>query len=311
MPALLVLGKVIVATLAVGAVGLTAALVVPAPTDLDRMWFDQPLSGSVIVEGPTTVRLHLPEDATVVSIQVIRDGIVAGAVIDSDLDYVPEGKDRRAPYLAEGTFTFSPGVYQLKPNTTGPAAEGYAITITVIAAGEPAGDAPAPLPTGTATPTPTPTPRPVQSFGPTPGPTRPPLAPPQPLPTVPPAPQPTTPPVSYEMPYGFVRQTITATTSDWQSFNFTIKGGTPQTAIGSVQYQVVAYQTAPIEGNWSSLPCTTNLQPDPSGYSFTTTPGQVHLDGVATGYYRVVLTNGDKTYIGPNSYWTVPMHTAR
>ncbi|MBU1586948.1 MAG: hypothetical protein KKH51_03265 [Actinobacteria bacterium] len=316
MPTLTMFAKPALAAAIVGAVGLTAAILVPAPTDLDRMWFDQPLGGSVLVEGPTTVRLHLPDKPGTVLIKIIKDGVVAGAVIDSDLEYLPDLANARAPYLAEGSYTFAPGTYQLLPTTDRPSAEGYPITITVVGAAQAPGVDPG-NPVPSATPIPTATPVPAPTITPAPTETVAPDVPAPPAPDVPapdvPAPPPPPVPVVYEMPYGVARMSVLATYTRYQTVQFTVRLATPQQAVPYIQYEVVPYQSPWNQGTWYTIPCTTNLQPDPNAsgrYTCSTGTTSIPLiTGQQTGYYRVLLTNGDKTYTGDPLYWTVPFAT--
>lgn len=318
MPGIAILTKPVIAAVIVGAVGLTAAILVPAPSNLDTFWFDQPLGGSVLVEGPVTVRLHLPDKPGTVLIKIVKDGVVAGAVIDSDLEYLPDRANARAPYLAEGSFTFTPGTYQLLPTTDRPTAEGYPITVTVVGAAEAPGIDPGqpvpsetPIPTATPVPSPTVTPTPVETVAPdAPAPP----APDVPAPDVPaPAPPPPPVPVVYEMPYGVARMTVLGAITRYQQVQFTVRLATPQQAVPYIQYKVVPYQTTWDQGSWYTIPCTTNLQPDPNAagrYTCSTGSTSIQLNsGQQTGYYRVLLTNGDKTFTGDPLYWTVPFQT--
>ena len=297
------IGKIALGTAVAATLALVATIIIPIPPAARPTWFDQPLPGAILVEGEHTIRVHLKDRPLVVEVLVIRDGVIAGAVVDSELVQAP-GENRDTPYLAEGTYTFTPGTYQLKPRYNGDEGAPVPITITVVAAGGEAAVESVPDPEATSEPTPTS----VPTTSATPGPA--PTATANPGPVTPaPTPTASSPPVTYAMPYGFVRQSVVSTGANNQIVNWTIRGASPQSSLGSVQWQVTSQGSPAVESNWQSVPCATNLQPDPSSagnFTCTTINQAAALGILRVLYYRMVLTNGDKTYVGPLQYWNLP-----
>lgn len=294
--------KIIGAVAGVAAISAVALTVIQPPLPSNGVWLDAPADGSTIEEGPVTLTLHSDLDDLIgLQAVLVRDGVVVATLTDNALETTSRGVDASPLSLFAQDWNATPGVYevQLKSCVQGGGCWESRRTATLTVVGEAgvlvdtAEGTTAPKPTTSPSPTPTPTP------SPTPTPT---------TPSPPPAPAPTVAPPVYEMPYGFIRQTFTDATK--LSSYFTIRGAIPQQSVGSVQVQVVPEGQSPSESGWASIPCTGPLTPDPEftdKFSCSTAEYVLEPGGgpARTGYYRVVLTNGDKTYVGSVQYWSM------
>jgi len=293
--------KIIGAVAGVAAISVASFTLIPVPAQPYGIWIDSPGDGSTIEEGPVTFNLHsdLP-DLTGMQVVLRLDGASVATLTDTTLDLTSRGKDATTLSWFSQDWNAIAGVYQVQLNTCTQNGACWqtqrTTTLTVLPqAGvlvDTAEGTTAPQPTATPADTPTPSDTPAPS------------------PSVPtaPAPSPTVAPPVYEMPYGFIRQTLNDPTK--LSSYFTIRAATPQQAVGSVQVQVVAAGLSPNEAAWQSIPCTGALTSDPEyTAAFTCSTGNYVVapgDGTPrTGYYRLVLTNGDKTYTGSLQYWSI------
>jgi len=292
--------KIIGAVAGVAALGATALTLIPPPVPSYGVWMDAPADGATIEEGPVTIILHSDLD-NLLGIQavLVSDGVTVATLTDNALEKTSRGADASTLSLFAQDWNATPGVYEVQLKSCvqdGPCWQTQrAASLIVVEEGgvfvDTAQGTTAPTPTATPTPTSTPTPTPTPS-----------------TPAPPPAPEPTVAPPVYEMPYGFIRQTFTDATK--LSSYFTIRGAIPQAAVGSVQVQVVPEGQSPSESGWASIPCTGPLTPDPEftdKFSCSTAEYVLEPGGgpARTGYYRVVLTNGDKTYVGSVQYWSM------
>lgn len=293
--------KILGAVAGVAAAGTAVFVLAPPLVTPTSVWIDSPADGAIIEEGPVTITLHsdLP-GLTGMQAVLVRDGEVVATLTDNDLEVTSRGANAVPLSWFAQDWNAEAGVYEVRVATctlSGACWETQrTATLTVVeqdpvlvqtAEGTTA-------PALSATPTPTPTPTPTTT--------------PDPVETVVPTPDPTVAPPVYEMPYGFIRQTVTDSTK--LSSYFTIRAATPQQSVASVQVQVVPAGQGPVESAWTSIPCTTALTPDPDytdGFTCSTATYTVPPSGGSprTGYYRIVLVNGDKTYIGDYQYWSM------
>lgn len=298
MIAALLVSRIALGAAVVGAIGLGAAIIVPAATPPARIWFDQPLDGAVLVEGEHSIRVHLRDAAPLVRLVITRDGEQVGVPGDDTLKRLID-EPGRAAWMGEFTWAFEPGTYVLQPLLGADDDDLPAVTVTVVSElGSPVVTE-TPVPTATPTPTPsaTPTPTPTATTVPSATPTASPSATPSATPT----PSPSTPPVFA----GSVSRTQGAT--DWNS-TFTGSGISPAGAIVNVQVNVRPGDTGSFSG-WISTPCVTSgggTAPFTCTVSNHTiqTPGR--LGASAPPYlvvYRLEVVYQGTTYYGPGGNW--------
>jgi len=294
----LLVSRIAIGAAIVGAVGLGAAIIVPVPTPPARVWFDQPLDGSLLAPGEHSIRLHLRDDAPLVRLIITRDGQQVGVPGDDSLERLVE-EPGRAAWMGEFVWTFEPGTYVLQPLLGSSDTALSSVTITVVdgVTRPPSPIDPAPLPTATpsATPTPTVAPTPQPSAEPSVAPTT------APSPTPTPTPSPSAPPVFA----GTVSRTPGP--NDWVS-TFTGSGISPAGAIVDVQVNVRNDDTGSF-GGWVSTPCITTggaTTPFTCTVSNHVIPTYGRVGAYAPSYlvvYRLAVTYQGTTYYGTGGNW--------
>lgn len=300
MIAALLVSRIALGTAVVGTIALGAAIIVPPPTPPARVWFDQPLDGSVLEAGEQSIRIHLRDDAPLARLVITRDGEQVGAPGDDTLERVVDAPGRAA-WMGEFSWDFTPGTYELQP-LLGVDDALPSITITVVGdiAEVPTPGAPDPTPSATPTPAPTTTPTATPSTEPTTEPTTAPSTPPSPSPSA----TPSAPPAPVFA--GSVSRVAGAT--DWNS-TFTGSGISPAGAIVNVQVNVRPGDTGSFSG-WVSTPCITSGS-GTAPFSCTVANHQIQTPERVGAYappylvvYRLEVIYQGTTYYGPGGNWT-------
>lgn len=298
MIAALLVSRIAVGTAVVGTIALGAAIIVPPPTPPARVWFDQPLDGSVLEAGEHSIRLHLRDDGPLLRLVITRDGEQVGAPGDDTLERVVEAPGRAA-WMGEFTWDFTPGTYELQPLL---GVDDALPSISIVVVGDitavptPGDPDPTPSATPTTTPTPTATPTVTPGTEPTTEPTTAPSTPPSPSPSAPPAP----------VFAGSVSRVAGAT--DWNS-TFTGSGISPAGAIVNVQVNVRPGDTGSFSG-WVSTPCITSGGSS-APFTCTVTNHQIQTPERVGSYappylvvYRLEVIFQGTTYYGTGGNWT-------
>jgi hypothetical protein len=306
--AALLVSRIAIGTAVVGTLALGAAILVPPATPPARVWFDQPLDGSVLAAGEHTIRVHLRDDAPLLRLVITRDGQQVGAPGDDTLDRVVDAP-ARAAWMGEFTWDFEPGTYVLQPLLGADDDDHSPVTVIVVGdLGDPgAAPTPEPSPTPTPTVTPSPTPSATASAAPSTAPSATPSSSPSAAPSASPSPSPSPsiPPVLT----GSVSRV--AGIDDWNS-TFTGSGISPAGAIVNVQVNVRNNDTGTF-GGWSSTPCVTSgsaTAPFTCTVSNHTIPAWGRQGSYYPSYlvvYRLEVVFQGRTYYGPGGNWTTAL----
>ncbi|CAN5263523.1 hypothetical protein BH11ACT4_BH11ACT4_13990 [soil metagenome] len=293
--------KIVGAIAGVAALGAAAFAIVPAPDHQHGIWLDSPRDGATVVAGSIPLTMHSDLHGLFeLIVEVTTGGKTVTSIADKDLEVTSRGAGAEPLSWFDKEWNADPGVYELRVMNCGSGGSCSeflrSFTITVVEQAPvavyeaTAGGTATPTPTPTATPSPTPTPSATT------------------VPAPPPASSSAPPPqVVYEMPYGFIR--LTANDAARLNPVFSIQGATPQQAVGSVQVQVQPSGSPKSDAAWTTIPCSA-LQADPARAGTFTCSTQAYSvppssSGPRTGYYRLVLVNGDKTFVGDLQYWNI------